>query len=476
MDLQPLKYSKRVNDPLHGAIFLSELEFKITTTPAFIRLANVKQLGLAANVYPGALYSRYVHSLGACHVAGQMLTALERNSGSNLESRDITVVKLAALMHDIGHYPFSHATEEVVKDLVPSSLILDEGGPGKKSEGGYFKDHEDLGRFIIEQDEAINDVLKKFKLTPKEIITTLDGGDESNSLNLLVSSDLDCDRLDYLRRTALNAGLPYGGVDAQYLIDNITLDSNNIPCLRERAIGSADHFLVSRLYDFEQLPFHKSVVGFEEALKITLRSMMGAGALDLSRSGIKEQISKGKWRRFDDQFVMERIRQFRDDVAESNKKYEEVIPFIDSILNRRAPKLVFSSEFVQQMSEKNDFEFERYFDSIASIVEAVCLEEGVEKHLTFSWKRTFPILKGKESGQRIRILFGEGALDESFSIERDSRTLCAHLEDYARRHIRFYACLNGNDNPKRKRADLRGKIRERCLQEGVKEYNPCPES
>jgi HD superfamily phosphohydrolase len=277
---------KRVNDPLHGAVFLSPLEYKIATTPTFVRLANVKQLGLGYFVYPGAAYSRQEHSLGACHVVGQMLDAMAAN-GAIVSERDREITRLAALLHDVGHYPFSHATEEAVHLAEGASVIA-----GASSGVEYFEDHEAISRYLIENDPSIRAVLKEFGFDPAEIVMRLEGGDET-SLSLLVSSDLDCDRLDYLRRTALHAGIPYGAVDADYLVDNLLLDADGIPCIHSKALGAADHFLISRLYDFEQVPFHKAVVGYEEALKRTLAAMINSGAIDLSKKAIQEQVANG---------------------------------------------------------------------------------------------------------------------------------------------------------------------------------------
>ncbi|MDP2781585.1 HD domain-containing protein [Devosia sp.] len=440
---------KRINDPVHGAVFLTPLEYKIATSPAFVRLANVKQLGLGAFVFPGATYSRQEHSMGACHVAGQMLASIS-HSGVDISDHDYHITRLAALLHDLGHYPFSHATEEAVH-LIEGVPAL-EGSPPTQE---YFTDHEEVGKYIIKNDPHISSLLREHGFTADEIVARLDGADNT-SLNMLVSSDLDCDRLDYLRRTSLHAGLPYGGVDAEYLIDNLTLDVDGLPCLHSKAIGAADHFLVSRLYDFEQVPFHKAVVGYEEALKKTLAAMMRDGALDLSRRAVAGMVADETWRRFDDQTMMGKIRVFKDEISASSPS-DQVIPFVDCILNRRAPKLVLDFQYLDRQSEESEEKFDNLAAECSDLATATYWEFGVDPELTFTWSRSFPMLKGSESGQRIRLLSYGDRSQRSWPIDLAARTLSSKLDGVVLRHFRLYACLNGFPDPK----DLRAKIRSR---------------
>src|SRR5579862_6668732 len=116
MNTGPRFNEKRIADPVHGTIGLSALEANIIGTPAFQRLRNVKQLALAPLVYPGANYTRFSHSLGVCHVTGLILTALQQttqfsDSEGSISDDEIQLYRLAALLHDIGHYPFSHVME-----------------------------------------------------------------------------------------------------------------------------------------------------------------------------------------------------------------------------------------------------------------------------------------------------------------------------------------------------------------------------
>jgi HD superfamily phosphohydrolase len=112
----PKFHYRRLTDAVHGTFGISELESDIISTRVFQRLHSVKQLGLAYLVYPDLNYSRFAHSVGACHIAGRMMRAINLNSTRQFTDDDIQIYRLAGLLHDIGHYPFSHAMEHVIAD------------------------------------------------------------------------------------------------------------------------------------------------------------------------------------------------------------------------------------------------------------------------------------------------------------------------------------------------------------------------
>jgi uncharacterized protein len=115
--------TKRIADPVHKSIGLSNVELKVINTPAFQRLRNVKQLGLAYLVFPGADYSRFAHSLGVCHVTGQILDALSKNCPEfQFSEPEKQLYRLAGLLHDVGHYPFSHTMEHAIEEYYKESL------------------------------------------------------------------------------------------------------------------------------------------------------------------------------------------------------------------------------------------------------------------------------------------------------------------------------------------------------------------
>ena len=194
-----LEFKKQIADPIYGSVSLTELETKIISTPIFLRLRNVRQLGLAYYVYPGADYSRFAHSLGVCHVTGLILEALEQ-SGYAITDQEKIECRLAGLLHDIGHYPFSHAFEHVIGNLYPGVTTFAKGESATVvSSPGIM--HERVGELILEHDPDISSLLKENGISSSAIsgIFTRKG---SSRFTNLVSSDLDADRIDYLLRTS----------------------------------------------------------------------------------------------------------------------------------------------------------------------------------------------------------------------------------------------------------------------------------
>ena len=113
-------FVKRINDPVHGPIELTAVEQDVISSPTFQRLHNVKQLGLGSLVYPAANYSRFSHSIGACPVLGEILRAIEKNSIITLKKEECQLFRLAALLHDIGHYPFHTRLSTPLLFIMPS--------------------------------------------------------------------------------------------------------------------------------------------------------------------------------------------------------------------------------------------------------------------------------------------------------------------------------------------------------------------
>jgi len=208
-----------VRDPLWKNVRLDETARLLVDSAPFQRLRYVRQLGLAHLVYPGATHTRFEHALGAYHLAS-LTTALLGDGGSlrEVDPAEVQVVRAAALLHDIGHYPFSHALEEI-------------GAPH----------HEEVARPLITSG-AIADVLRA-ALGPDapERIMALIRGESLSPLQGLISGSLDLDKLDYLRRDAFMCGVPYGEIDVERLLSAIAVVRD--PDTRAHSIGVAEKAL-----------------------------------------------------------------------------------------------------------------------------------------------------------------------------------------------------------------------------------------
>jgi HD superfamily phosphohydrolase len=195
----------QIRDSLYDLIPLTAADVALIETEAFLRLDRIQQLGFVSKVWPGAKHSRFEHSLGVYYLMHQALAALRNVYGPDWVSAEARRTALAAaLLHDIGHYPFSHAIEEL--------------GPPVLS-------HEAVGRAIIERGEIAETLESSWQVDPARVaafINPRDGlPDDDRLLRGLLSGALDVDKLDYLPRDARNCNVPYGGVDTPRLLGSL---------------------------------------------------------------------------------------------------------------------------------------------------------------------------------------------------------------------------------------------------------------
>lgn len=374
---------KRVADPVHGTIGLSDLEVRVMETQVFQRLRNVKQLGLAHYVYPGADYSRLSHSLGACHVTGRILDTLRRNDSKfEISDRDYQLYRVAAQLHDIGHYPFSHAMEVALKNHYKKLGKAAQGGLGTTIATEKPLNHEKVGREIITGDPELRGVLSNGGIAPEDLERVFDHDDDSYLANI-ISSDLDADRMDYLLRTARHTGLPYGSVDLDYILNQMRIDENGRVCIRDKAVRTADHFLLCRYFDYQQVSFHKTVAAFELVLKDVISALLQADQIKGAADEIKALIASGEWRRFDDLHITQKIIE----LAASAEIEETVRLKTRSILDRKGPKLVYKSEeLIPRLSSEGEHLLFRW-KTIAGRIPEWADEFKIDSRLWWAWDK-----------------------------------------------------------------------------------------
>jgi len=237
-----------ISDPIHGYVYLSEVERDIIDTHVFQRLRRIRQLAGAHLTYPGAQHSRFEHSLGTMHLAGRTGDVL--NDKGYIDEDQMQTLRLAALLHDIGHGPFSHLFEEVMAER---STVT----------------HEDIGRKIIQQTE-IKDILSKHSFNAKSISTLSFGESKISFLNEVIAGGLSVDVMDYLLRDSYFTGAEYGNIDAERLISSFEVYDNRL-ALDKAALYSFESLMISRYEMFKAVYFHKTVRSAEVML---LRSMI----------------------------------------------------------------------------------------------------------------------------------------------------------------------------------------------------------
>ena len=231
----------QVRDPVHNFVQLREKEVHLLDTPLFQRLRGIQQLAMANLVYPGALHTRFDHSLGVCHVAGLLANQLR------LSDDEVELVRLAGLLHDLGHGPFSHVSEHALERYADRSKL----SPDQKKE----KIHELITASLIRNDPGIRGVIGRE--TCDMIAKLLAKGHGQPALKAIVSGPLDADKQDYLLRDSKFCGVTYGVFDIHQLHRSLVLygpedekelmiDPNGVHAVEQYAL--AKYYLTTNVY------------------------------------------------------------------------------------------------------------------------------------------------------------------------------------------------------------------------------------
>jgi len=266
--------------PIHGFITLNDWERTVISEPAFQRLRRIRQLAWTDYVYPGAMHTRFEHSLGVMHVASLLYDAICEKSAEILKSdlsynqdglgRDRQLVRFAALLHDVGHAPFSHASEE----LFP-----------KRPEGKRYK-HEDYSVSIIKSElkSAIEDhpLNANYGFHAEDVSALIEGSAKAKQPIFwrdLIDGQMDADRMDYLLRDGHHAGVEYGRFDLKRIVTTVRAISSrdgHSPQLgvSEGGWHAAEGLVIARYFMFTQVYFHKTRVAYDVHLREALREML----------------------------------------------------------------------------------------------------------------------------------------------------------------------------------------------------------
>lgn len=337
-----------INDPIHGFIGITDIEAKIINSQPYQRLRRIKQLSGGHFVYPTAEHTRFGHCIGVMYLAGLSGKRLLNRMG--LGDQKLQEVRIAGLLHDIGHGPFSHVFEEV---------LLEKRG----------MNHEDVTEWIILKSE-LGDLLEADGISKKRIGDLVRGRQKTKRDSIIagiVAGQIDSDKMDYLIRDSFYCGVNYGLVDIHRLIDSIEISKDYQIQFDIAARGALESFLVARYEMFLNVYYHKTV----RSVEVMLVKLINAAdnTLKLTSFSTPEEFLE-----LDDMSLISRVRSIDSSESEDAKEAARMVNLLDSrILYKSAFEKVLHTQdrFVSKILTKSKVR-ESIQEEIASIA-------GVEK-------------------------------------------------------------------------------------------------
>lgn len=382
---------KIINDPVHGFIKIPfEIIFDVIEHPYFQRLRRISQTGLLNLIFPGATHTRFHHALGAMHL---MFTALEtlKLKGIDISKEEEKSALLAILLHDIGHGPFSHALE---------NMLMDDWH------------HEKLSLLFM------NKMNEEFKGELAMAIEMFQGKYHRKFFNQLISSQLDVDRLDYLKRDSFYTGVAEGNVNTQRIISMMNVAEDEL-VIDAKGIYSIENFLTARMFMYWQVYYHKTSVLAEHLLvKILDRAkFLTSSGIDLPASeNLKYFLYKNNFEKATSEDVQRFTELDDNDVIQAMKVWSKNEDFILSywctcVIRREFPKTLMSSqpfdiEFINDKISKTNQQF--------NINDGSELVDEISRSLLPYNKEIQPIYLLQKNGNKVRLDDSENQILSSY--------------------------------------------------------------
>jgi len=240
--------SKTIRDPIHGDIKIEGLFLELIEAPEIQRLYDIKQLGFAHLVFPGAHHTRLEHSLGTYHIASKAAEQL------NLNKDEKQIITCAAFLHDIGHGPFSHTLEHILRETLNADHV-------DLTEKLIFGEHVIFTKKEKEYIVSPNvfEILNKNGIDQKEIANIIKGNTRNKQyLGQLLTSPVDVDQIDYLIRDSYYTGVAYGMIDIERFLQTLMINDNKL-AVRKKGVGVLENILMARNLMYSSVYFHKTV-------------------------------------------------------------------------------------------------------------------------------------------------------------------------------------------------------------------------
>jgi HD superfamily phosphohydrolase len=356
-----------VRDPVHGMVTLSPAEWAAVDTPVFQRLRRVRQLAMTYLVYPGALHTRFEHSIGVRHIAGR----LSESVGLSEEDRD--VVQIAALLHDVGHGVFSHVSEQVIDELSGAEGV-----------------HEAVSVAIMRTDESLHRALGRERCERAAEIVALEG--PRTAMRDIVTGPTDADKLDYLLRDSYYAGVNYGRYDLDRIIDTARIIA---PRSAQTQLGfdadglwAVEEMRMARHHMHRQVYGHKTRLATDIMTTRALRLAIADG--DLPEAAFKVRVVDGR-PDVDETFLAGYLEHTDTRVLDGLCAAAEGSPVRDlgeRLRDRRLLRQTVSVWLEQHIDELGDARFasirdpeEFTLDRLEAIEAQIAVELGLPAHL-----------------------------------------------------------------------------------------------
>lgn len=345
---------KEIRDTIHGFVYRSEQEESIIDSKVFQRLRGIKQLALANLVYPGALHTRFDHSIGVMHIGGRMAEQLD------LE-KDKEIIRLACLLHDIGHGPFSHVSEEVLEKFSPIS------NTGEREEI-----HEKITCSIIKHSKEL-DLRDKQR---EQIIDLIQTNYQESIKKGIITGPIDADKQDYLLRDSYYCGVKYGVFDLERLIESlipIDVGTEQLIGVKESGVHAVEQFVISKYYMSTQVYRHK--------IRLVTDAMIVNG-LELGIRYDNLQFLKDIYQYKDDQEYIDNFLNWDD-----NRIFNEILFHTEKglckeIFQRLKDRKLFKSIFHKNLREFEAVPRGRFNDFIKDENSKNYLKEQLAKFLS----------------------------------------------------------------------------------------------
>ena len=394
---------KIINDPVHGFIKIPyEIIFDIMEHRCFQRLRRISQTGLLSLIFPGATHTRFHHAIGAMHL---MFNALEilKQKGVKISTEEEKGAMLAVLLHDVGHGPFSHALENILMDNWH---------------------HEKLSLLLMEQ------LKEEFSGELTIAIQMFQGKYHRKFFNQLISSQLDVDRLDYLKRDSFYTGVSEGNINTQRILSTLNVLDDEL-VLDEKGIYSIEHYLVARMFMYWQVYYHKAAV-LAENLLIKIMNRAKTLVSQNVRVEASENLKYFLYRESSTEATEEDIARFMElddtDVLQAIKSWKNHDDFVLSylcktVINRKFPKIIYSStpfsdDLVQEKVRETNLHF--------GIENGDLLVDNIERNL-------LPYDKTKQPIYLLRNDMEKVALEQA-----GSQILSMNINEKTTRYILFF--------------------------------------